>query len=132
MNTEHHERHEPTLRNAFISLTKFIDTLIDAKVVNENDELRLVFLKWRTNNNFNNRWTIEHPTYEVKRNGDTFVIDKEVKKVFPTVKFIDLPMNKTLNPSLIKIRLPMIKVFIKKQPLKGNISHYYKCEMLQP
>ena len=64
MNTEHHE---PTLRNAFISLTKFIDTLIDAKVVNENDELRLVFLKWRTNNNFNNRWTIEHPTYEVQQ-----------------------------------------------------------------
>ena len=39
------ERHEPTLRNAFISLTKFVDTLGNEKVLNEMDELRLVFLK---------------------------------------------------------------------------------------
>ena len=130
MNTTEH--HDPTLRHAFISLTKFVDTLVNEKVLNENDELRLIFLKWRTNNNFNNRWTIEHPNYQVKRDDEIFDIDKEVKKVFPTVKFIDLPMNKTLNPSLIKIILPMIKVYIKKQPLRGNVGYYYKCELLQP
>ena len=53
-----------------------------------------------------------------------------MKKAFPTVKFIDLLMNKSLNPSLIEIRLPMIKVFMKKQPLRGNVGYYYKCSML--
>ena len=67
MNTTEH--HDPALRHAFISLTKFVDTLVNEKVLNENDELRLVFLKWRTNN-FNNRWTIEHPSYQVKRNDE--------------------------------------------------------------
>ena len=120
---------EGTLRNAYISLTKFIDTLIDKEVVTENDELDLVFSNWRTNKNFSNRWTIEHPHYYIRRNADMRNIDKEVKKVLPTVKFIDFPVNKSLNPSMIKTGIATIKVYTKKKPLKGNSRYYYRAEM---
>ena len=120
---------EATIRNAYISLTKFIDTLIDKEVVNERNELHLLFSNWRTNNNFSHRWTIEHPNYYVKRDAEMINIDKEVKKVLPTVKYIDFPVNKALNPSLIKTGITTIKVYTKKKPLKDSSRYYYKTEM---
>ena len=56
-------------------------------------------------------------------------IDKEVKKVLPTVKYIDFPVNKSLNPSMIKTRIATIKVYTKKKSLKDSSRYYYKTEM---
>ena len=71
---------EATIRQAYISLTKFIDSRIDAEVLNERNELHLLFSNWRTNNNFSHRWTIENPNYYIKRGAEMINIDKEVKK----------------------------------------------------
>ena len=120
---------EATIRHAYISLTKLIDSLIDAQVLNERNELHLLFSNWRTNNNFNHRWTIEHPNYYVKRGAEMINIDREVKKVLPTVKFIDFPLNESLNPSMIKTGITTIKVYTKKKPLKDSSRYYYKAEM---
>lgn len=125
------EHHEPTLRNAFISLTKFIDILINEKVVNERNELSLVFSNWRMNNNFTNRWTIEYPHYYIRRDADMICIDKEVKKVLPTVKFIDFSVSESLNPaSLNKGKVNRIKVHTKRQPFRGSNRYYYKAEIV--
>ena len=121
---------EATIRHAYISLTKFIDTLIDAEVLSERNEVYLLFSNWRTNNNFSHRWTIEHPNYYVKRGAEMINIDKEVKKTLPTVKFIDLPLNASLNPStLTRGKMNKIKVYTKKKPLKDNSRYYYKAEI---
>ena len=122
---------EATIRNAYISLTKFIDTLIDKEVVTENDEVDLVFNNWRTNKNFSNRWTIEHPHYYIRRDADMICIDKEVKKVLPTVKFIDFSVSESLNPaSLNKGKVNRIKVHTKRQPFRGSNRYYYLAEIV--
>ena len=121
---------EATIRHAYISLTKFIDTLIDKEVLNERNELHLLFSNWRTNNNFNHRWTIEHPNYYVKRGAEMINIDREVKKVLPTVKFIDFPLNESLNPStLTRGKMNKIKVYTKRQTFRGSNRYYYKAEI---
>ena len=122
---------EGKLRNAYISLTKFIDTLIDKEVVTENDEVHLVFNNWRTNKNFSNRWTIEYPHYYIRRDADMICIDKEVKKVLPTVKFINFSVSESLNPaSLTKGKVNRIKVHTKRQPFRGSNRYYYKAEIV--
>ena len=121
---------EATIRHAYISLTKLIDSLIDAEVLSERNEVYLLFSNWRTNNNFSHRWTIEHPNYYVKRGAEMINIDKEVKKTLPTVKFIDLPLNASLNPStLTRGKMNKIKVYTKRQTFKGSNRYYYKAEI---
>ena len=115
---------EATIRHAFISLTKFIDSLIDAEVLSERNEVYLLFSNWRTNNNFSHRWTIEHPNYYVKRGAEMINIDKEVKKTLPTVKFIDLPLNASLNPStLTRVYLNFMTTFeLILMPTSSGVS----------
>ena len=123
------EHQESTFRNAYISITKFIDTLINQKVVNDKDELHLLFSNWRDNPIFNNRWTIGYSHYYIKREGHLFNIDEEVKKVLPTPRYIDFPVNQSLNPStLTKEKGHRIKFDTERQPL-GNF-HYYKAEII--
>ena len=92
--------------NDSISYHQLIETLIKEKVLNENDELYLSFSKLRINPKFPNRRFIEDLHYSVSRvehivkdNSEVVVfypvinIDEEVKKVLPTVRYIDFSVN---------------------------------------
>ena len=110
----------------YISLKKLIDTLALNKIISEGDYLNIYFDNYNTNSKFKNQWSIEPIGY----------IDYyDIKKVIPEVMYINLSVNKSLNPArLSSLKKELWKIVVHVKPLSfitpnGDELTYYKSEM---
>ena len=115
----------------YISLKKLIDTLALNKIISEGDYLNIYFDNYNTNSKFKNQWSIEpigytivRPDKENAKSNEIINIDYyDIKKVIPEVMYINLSVNKSLNPARFHVK-PLS--FITPN---GDELTYYKSEM---
>ena len=132
-----------TLKQYYISLKKLIDTLLSHEIIHEHDYLNIYFDDYNTNSKFRNQWSIEPIGYAIVRSDTQFknsnqliMVDYyDIKKVIPEVKYVNLSVNRSLNPSRLSLlKKKLWKVVVHVKPLSfitpnGDELTYYKSEM---
>ena len=122
----------------YISLKKLIDTLALNKIISEGDYLNIYFDNYNTNSKFKNQWSIEPIGYTIVRPKSNEIINidyYDIKKVIPEVMYINLSVNKSLNPArLSSLKKELWKIVVHVKPLSfitpnGDELTYYKSEM---